>query len=68
MLELILFRGLQGIGAGAIMVNAIAVIGDLFTPAEPGRWQGLIGDIFDIASIAGPLMGPAGPVPATGRL
>ncbi len=57
MLELILFRGLQGIGAGAIMVNSIALIGDLFTPAERGRWQGLIGAVFGIASIAGPLMG-----------
>ncbi len=57
MLELILFRGLQGIGAGAIMVNSIALIGDLFTPAERGRWQGLIGGVYGIASIAGPLMG-----------
>ncbi|MCL6107137.1 MAG: MFS transporter [Actinobacteria bacterium] len=57
MLQLILFRGLQGIGAGAIMVNSIALIGDLFTPAERGRWQGLIGGVYGIASIAGPLMG-----------
>ncbi len=57
MLELILFRGLQGLGAGAIMVNSIALIGDLFTPAERGRWQGLIGGVYGIASIAGPLMG-----------
>ncbi len=39
------------------MVNAIAVIGDLFTPAERGKWQGFFGGVFGIASIAGPLVG-----------
>jgi EmrB/QacA subfamily drug resistance transporter len=57
MLQLILFRAFQGIGGGAIMVNSIAVIGDLFTPAERGRWQGFIGGVFGIASVAGPLVG-----------
>ncbi|MBK5226038.1 MAG: MFS transporter [Thermoleophilia bacterium] len=57
MFQLILFRAFQGIGGGAIMVNAIAIIGDLFTPAERGRWQGLIGGVFGIASVAGPLVG-----------
>jgi len=57
MQQLIIFRAFQGIGGGAIMVNSIAVIGDLFTPAERGRWQGLIGGVFGIASVAGPLVG-----------
>lgn len=57
MSQLILFRAFQGIGAGAIMVNSIALIGDLFTPVERGRWQGLIGGVFGIASIMGPLLG-----------
>lgn len=57
MTQLILFRAFQGIGAGAIMVNSIALIGDLFTPVERGRWQGFIGAVFGIASIMGPLLG-----------
>ena len=57
MAQLIAFRGLQGIGAGSLFPIALAVIGDLFTPAERGWYQGLFGAVFGIAFIAGPLIG-----------
>jgi EmrB/QacA subfamily drug resistance transporter len=57
MTQLIIFRGIQGIGAGAIMVNAFAIIGDLFPPAQRGKVQGLFGAVFGITSVAGPLLG-----------
>ena len=54
---LIFFRGVQGIGAGALFPIALAVIGDLFTPAERGRYQGLFGAVFGISFILGPALG-----------
>jgi EmrB/QacA subfamily drug resistance transporter len=57
MTQLIGFRGLQGIGAGSLFPIALAVIGDLFTPAERGKYQGLFGAVFGIAFIVGPLVG-----------
>ncbi len=57
MFQLILFRGIQGIGGGAIMVNAFALVGDLFSPRERGRWQGLLGAMWGLSSIIGPLLG-----------
>src|SRR6476659_7963047 len=55
--QLIFFRGLQGIGAGSLFPVALSIIGDLFTPAERGRYQGLFGAVFGVAFVAGPLIG-----------
>lgn len=57
MFQLIVFRAVQGIGGGAIFANAFAVIGDLFPPAERGKWQGLFGGVFGLASVIGPALG-----------
>jgi EmrB/QacA subfamily drug resistance transporter len=54
---LILFRGIQGIGAGSLFPVALAIIGDMFTPAERGKYQGLFGAVFGVAFVAGPLVG-----------
>jgi EmrB/QacA subfamily drug resistance transporter len=55
--QLIVFRGIQGLGAGAIFPIALAVIGDLFTPRERGRYQGLFGAVFGISALIGPALG-----------
>ena len=55
--QLIAFRAFQGLGAAALMPIAIAVIGDLFTPRERGKWQGLTGGVFGLSSILGPTAG-----------
>jgi EmrB/QacA subfamily drug resistance transporter len=57
MTELIAFRGLQGLGAGALFPISLAVIGDLFTPAERGKYQGLFGAVFGVAFLVGPFLG-----------
>jgi EmrB/QacA subfamily drug resistance transporter len=57
MAQLILFRGIQGVGAGALFPISLAVIGDLFTPAERGKYQGLFGAVFGVSSLIGPALG-----------
>jgi len=57
MTQLIIFRGIQGVGAGALFPISLAVIGDLFTPAERGKYQGLFGAVFGLSAIIGPLLG-----------
>jgi len=57
MLQLILFRGVQGLGAGGIMVLSQAVVGDVIAPRERGRYQGYMGTVFGVSSVAGPLIG-----------
>jgi EmrB/QacA subfamily drug resistance transporter len=57
MMQLIVFRGVQGIGGGALFTTAFATIADLFPPRERGRYMGLFGGIFGLASVIGPIVG-----------
>ena len=57
MWQLILFRGIQGLGAGALFPISLAVIGDLFSPRERGRYQGLFGAVFGVSMLIGPGLG-----------
>jgi EmrB/QacA subfamily drug resistance transporter len=57
MIELIIFRGLQGIGAGAMLSMPRATIGDIFNPRERGRWMGVLSMAFGLSAIIGPFLG-----------
>src|SRR3954462_14830550 len=57
MTQLVIFRAIQGIGAGGLFPLSLAVIGNIVPPRDRGRWQGLIGAVFAAASIIGPAIG-----------
>ena len=57
MWQFILFRGLQGLGGGAIFPVALAVVADLYTPVERGKYLGLFGAMFGLSSLIGPALG-----------
>ena len=57
MWQFVLFRGLQGLGGGAVFPLAIAVVADLYTPAERGKYLGFFGAVFGLSSIVGPAVG-----------
>jgi EmrB/QacA subfamily drug resistance transporter len=55
--QLIMFRAIQGLGAGALFPISLAIVGDLFDPRERGRYQGIFGGVFGISFLLGPLIG-----------
>jgi EmrB/QacA subfamily drug resistance transporter len=55
--ELIAFRGLQGLGGGGLIIGAQTIIGDVVSPRNRGRYQGMFGAVFAVASVLGPLLG-----------
>jgi EmrB/QacA subfamily drug resistance transporter len=57
MTQLIIFRGIQGIGGGVLMTNAFTVIADLFPPDKRGKYQGLLSAVYSFASVIGPTTG-----------
>jgi EmrB/QacA subfamily drug resistance transporter len=57
MWQFILFRGIQGLGAGALFPVALAVIGDIFAPSERGKYQGFFGAVFGVSTLIGPALG-----------
>ena len=57
MTELIAFRAFQGLGAGAMMPIAQAIIGDIFPPAQRAKFMGVLMSVFGLAIIVGPLLG-----------
>src|SRR6185437_13437684 len=55
--QLVFFRALQGIGAGGLISLVLAIIGDVISPRQRGRYQGYFGAVFGLSSVAGPLLG-----------
>jgi EmrB/QacA subfamily drug resistance transporter len=57
LMQLIVFRAIQGLGGGGLAVTTQAVVGDIVPPRDRGRYQGIFGAVFGLSSIAGPLLG-----------
>ncbi len=57
MIPLVLFRAIQGLGAGAVMPSAATILGDIYAPAERARVQGMVSSVFGISAVVGPSLG-----------
>lgn len=55
--QLIVFRAIQGLGGGGLMVTSMAAVGDIISPRERGRYQGFFGAVFGVSTVVGPLIG-----------
>lgn len=66
MIQLIIFRAIQGLGCGILMANTFAMIGDIFPPAERAKNSGIAYSAFGLASIIGPLLGEPSPTTSVG--